>query len=88
VLRSLLANATAAGARHIRVSAIGRGDRRSLVVDDDGGGLGSADRYGDGTPVSLALCRWLLARFEGVLELRPRAAGGTRAMIVLRGADG
>ena len=87
VLRNLLANAIAAGAERIFVSAVARGDRRVLVVDDDGVGLGSTDRYPTGSHLGLALCRRLVARFGGVLELKPRASGGTRAVLVLKGAD-
>jgi signal transduction histidine kinase len=87
VLRNLLANAVAAGAGHILVSAVARGDRRVLLVDDDGVGLGATDRYATGGHLGLTLCRRLIARFGGVLELKPRASGGTRAELVLNGAD-
>ena len=87
VLRNLLANAVAAGAGRIHVSAFARGDRRVLVVDDDGVGLGSTDRYATGAQLGLTLCRRLVARFGGGLELKPRAGGGTRAVLVLNGTD-
>jgi signal transduction histidine kinase len=87
VLRNLLANAVAAGAERICVSAAARGDRRVLVVDDDGVGLGATDRYATGGHLGFALSRRLVARFGGVLELKPRAGGGTRAVLVLNGAD-
>lgn len=87
VLRNLLANAVAAGAGRIFVSAVARGDLRVLAVDDDGVGLGSVDGYATGGRVGLALCRRLAARFGGVLELKPRAGGGTRAVLVLNGGD-
>jgi len=87
VLRNLLANAVAAGAGHIFVSAVARGDRRVLVVDDDGVGLGATEGYATGARLGLALCRRLAARFGGVLELKPRAGGGARAVLVLNGAD-
>lgn len=86
VLRNLLANSIAAGARRIYVSALAQGDRHALVVDDDGVGLGSSDGYTSGTQLGLLLCRRLVARFGGVLELKPRAVRGTRAQIVLTGA--
>jgi signal transduction histidine kinase len=86
VMRNLLANAVAAGARRIYVSALAQGDRRALVVDDDGVGLGSSDGYASGAQLGLLLCRRLVARFGGVLELKPRAVRGTRAQIVLTGA--
>jgi signal transduction histidine kinase len=88
VLRNLLANAVAAGARRIYVSALAQGDRRALVVDDDGVGLGSSGGYTSGTQLGLLLCRRLVARCGGVLELKPRAVRGTRAQIVLTGASG
>ena len=87
VLRNLLANAVAAGAHRVHVSALGGGDRRALVVDDDGVGLGSTDGYATGAGLGVALCRRLLSRFGGLLELKPRADGGTRAVILVAGAD-
>ena len=87
VLRNLLANAVAAGAGRIFVSAVARGDRHVLVVDDDGVGLGCTDRYATGGHLGFALSRRLVARFGGELELKPRASGGTRAVLVLNGAD-
>jgi signal transduction histidine kinase len=82
VLRNLLANAIAAGAERIHVSALARGDQRILVIDDDGVGLASPDRYATGAQLGLRLCRRLVERCGGVLELRPRAGRGTRAVIV------
>ena len=87
VLRNLLANAVAAGAERIHVSALARGDQRILVVDDDGVGLASADRYATGAQLGLRLCRRLVERCGCVLELRPRAVRGTRALIVVAGAE-
>ncbi len=87
VVRNLLANAVAAGAGRVFVSAVARGDRRVLVVDDDGVGLGPTDRYATGGHLGLTLCRRLAARFGGVLELKPRAGGGARAVLVLTGDD-
>jgi signal transduction histidine kinase len=86
VIRNLLANAVAAGAEQIHVSALARGDQRVLVIDDDGVGLASADRYATGAQLGLRLCRRLVERCGGVLELRPRAVRGTRAVIVMAGA--
>src|SRR6266436_891075 len=70
ILRNLLANAIAAGAVRIHVSALARGDQRILVVDDVG--LAAADRYDTGAQLGLALCRRLVERCGCVLELRPR----------------
>jgi len=88
VLRNLLANAVAAGAHRIHVSALAHGERRALVVDDDGVGIGSPDGYDTGPQLGLALCRRVADRFGGALELKPRAVGGTRAMIVVDGSAG
>jgi signal transduction histidine kinase len=87
VLRNLLANAIAAGAEKIHVSALARGDQRILVVDDDGVGLASNDRYVTGAQLGLRLCRRLVERCGCGLELRPRAVRGTRAVIVAAGAQ-
>jgi signal transduction histidine kinase len=87
ILRNLLANAVAAGAERIHVSALARGDQRLLVIDDDGVGLASASHYATGAQLGLGLCRRLVERCGGVLELEPRAVRGTRAVIVAAGAD-
>jgi signal transduction histidine kinase len=87
VLRNLLANAIAAGAERIHVSALARGDQRILVVDDDGVGLASPNRYATGAQLGLHLCRRVVERCGCVLELRPRAVGGTRAVIVAAGGE-
>jgi signal transduction histidine kinase len=82
VLRNLLANAIAACAERIHVSALARGDQRILVVDDDGAGLASTNEYATGAQLGLRLCRRLVERCGCGLELRPRAVRGTRAVIV------
>ena len=83
VLRNLLANAVSAGARHIRVTAVQSPSWR-LLVDDDGVGLGDAGGYTAGSGVGLCLCRRIVARFGGGLELTPHSSGGTRATLTLR----
>jgi signal transduction histidine kinase len=85
ILRNLLANAVAAGAERIHVSALARGDQRVLVIDDDGVGLASAGGYATGAQLGLSLCRRLVERCGCVLELRPRTVGGTRAVIAAAG---
>jgi signal transduction histidine kinase len=87
VLRNLLANAIAAGAERIHISALARGDQRILVVDDDGVGLASTNGYATGAQLGLRLCRRLVERCGCGLELRPRAVRGTRAVIVAAGAE-
>jgi signal transduction histidine kinase len=86
VLRNLLANAVAAGAQQIHVSALARGDQRILVIDDDGVGVDSASGYATGAQLGLRMCRRLVERCGGILELRPRAVRGTRAVIIAAGA--
>jgi len=83
ILRNLLSNAAAAGARHVHVSA-GRSARSwRLVVDDDGAGLDGAEQYHAGSGLGLSLCRRIAARFGGVLALAARPSGGTRATLEL-----
>jgi signal transduction histidine kinase len=85
ILRNLLANAIAAGAGRIHVSSLVRGERRVLVIDDDGVGLASASRYATGGQLGLSLCRRIVERYGGVLELRPRAVRGARAIVAMKG---
>ncbi|WP_158441345.1 ATP-binding protein [Kribbella steppae] len=85
VLRNLLRNAVAAGAKRIHIWARTLGDRTMLIVDNDGAKLGATECYATGTQLGLALCRRLVARCGGELQLRPRAVRGTRAMLVLSG---
>jgi signal transduction histidine kinase len=83
ILRNLVANAAAAGARSVHVTAM-RGPRSwQLLVDDDGVGLADGDRYAAGSGLGLSLCRRIAARFGGVFELTPRPSGGTRATLEL-----
>ena len=86
VLRNLVANAVAAGARHITVSVTSSPVSPTLFVDDDGVGLGGAGagRYAVGSRLGLSLCRRLAGRFGLSLELAPRATGGTRASLGIK----
>jgi signal transduction histidine kinase len=86
VLRNLVANAAAAGARTIHVSTDTREGRSTLTVDDDGSGLGSGSTYRTGSRVGLALSRRLLARFGGWLDVSPHPVRGTRAVLGVSGA--
>jgi signal transduction histidine kinase len=81
ILRNLLSNAVAAGARHIHVAASRSPRSWQLLVDDDGVGLAVADRYAAGSGLGLSLCRRIAERFGGVLELTARPYGGTRATL-------
>jgi signal transduction histidine kinase len=83
ILRNLLGNAVAAGARSVHVAATPSPGSWRLVVDDDGVGLGDADRYASGSGLGLSLSRRIAARFGGVLDLAPRPSGGTRATLEL-----
>jgi signal transduction histidine kinase len=83
LLRNLVGNAIAAGARSIRVAGSRSAGAWTLVVDDDGVGLSSTDGYASGSGVGLQLSRRLAERLGGVLELCPRLGGGTRAVIAV-----
>ena len=86
ILRNLLANAAAAQARHVDVFTRHDGGAWSLVVDDDGVGLGTHDDdYEHGSGIGLELCRRIAGRSGGRLELVPRE-GGTRAILTMEGA--
>jgi len=81
ILRNLLSNAVAAGARHVHVTGARSSGSWRLVVDDDGFGLAAVDRYAGGSGLGLSLCRRIAARFGGVLELAAWRSGGTRATL-------
>jgi signal transduction histidine kinase len=83
ILRNLLRNAAAAGARTIHVSAEAQTGSWCLTVDDDGVGLANAAAYSSGSGIGLDLCRRLAGRFGGMLDLAPGPAGGTRATLQL-----
>ncbi len=83
VLRNLVANAVAAGARHVHVGAAATPDASWLVVDDDGAGLAAPGQYAVGSRLGLSLCRRVAGRFGGALNLEPSPGGGTRATLVL-----
>ena len=84
LFRNLVANAVAAGARHIRVHA----GSNALYVDDDGVGLegAQAGEYAFGSRLGLSLCRRLAGRFGVTVELAPRAPGGTRVTLEIKAA--
>jgi signal transduction histidine kinase len=81
ILRNLLSNGVAAGAGHIRVTAVRSSFSWRLCVDDDGVGLAAVDSYDAGSGLGLSLCRRIAARFGGALELAARPSGGTRATL-------
>jgi signal transduction histidine kinase len=81
ILRNLLSNAVAAGARHVHVAAVPSLRSWRLLVDDDGVGLAETDGYAAGSGLGLSLCRRIAARFGGVLELDARQSGGTRVTL-------
>jgi signal transduction histidine kinase len=84
VLRMLLSNSVAAGSAQIHVSVLSSAFGCVLVVDDDGVGLDGGAHYATGSQVGLGLCRRLVGRLGGTLQLEPRAVGGTRATVSLR----
>jgi signal transduction histidine kinase len=79
VLRNLVANAIAAGAGSLRISATADADGSTLLVDDDGAGA----TYRSGNGIGLTLCSRLVWRYGGDLELRPRRRGGTRVRLTV-----
>jgi signal transduction histidine kinase len=81
IVRNLVANAVAAGARRVQVEAVRSASGWRLVVDDDGVGLGAVDSYASGSGLGLSLCRRIAGRFGAILELTPRPSGGTRATL-------
>jgi signal transduction histidine kinase len=81
ILRNLLSNAIAAGARRVHVTAARSSGSWRVVVDDEGAGLAAIDRYAGGSGLGLSLCCRIAARFGGVLELEARPTGGTRATL-------
>ncbi|HEX6654947.1 MAG TPA: HAMP domain-containing sensor histidine kinase [Candidatus Limnocylindria bacterium] len=83
LLRNLVANAVAAGARHIHIATVASAGFWRLIVDDDGVGLPEAGGYVEGSRLGLSLCRRLVGRSGGTLELAPREGGGTRASVVV-----
>jgi signal transduction histidine kinase len=83
VLRNLLANAVAAGAREVHVRASGSSGLWVLTVDDDGVGLGR-ESYASGSGLGLSLTRRFLSRQGAILRLEARAPQGTRARLEWR----
>jgi signal transduction histidine kinase len=86
ILRNLLANAVAAGARRVHVATVQSSGSSQLVVCDDGVGLGAAGGYAAGSGLGLSLCRRIAGRHRGTLKLAPRPTGGTRATLQLKEA--
>ena len=87
ILRNLLANAVAAKARHVALFTTHRPGQWRLVVDDDGVGCGPGHHtYDHGNGIGLELCRRIAGRNSGRLELVPRRAGGTRAILTMERA--
>jgi signal transduction histidine kinase len=84
VLRNLIANAIAAGASMVKVTSRPEGPSWRLTVEDDGAGFGarSLGRPG-GNGIGLALCRRIVERRDGSLELGDSSLGGARASLSL-----
>jgi signal transduction histidine kinase len=81
ILRNLLSNAVAAGARHVHVTADRSSGSFRLLVEDDGAGLVGVDRYASGSGLGFTLCRRIATRFGGRLQLVPRPSGGACALL-------
>jgi signal transduction histidine kinase len=81
ILRNLLRNAVAAGARRVHVMEVRSAGASQLVVVDDGVGPDAVGAYTAGSGLGLNLCRRIASRYGGALELAPRATGGTRATL-------
>jgi signal transduction histidine kinase len=79
LIRNLVANAAAAGAHRIEVSAVESPAGWTLAVEDDGGGL----PYRGGSGLGLALCRRLASRHGATLTLESLPHGGSRAVVAL-----
>jgi signal transduction histidine kinase len=79
VLRNLVANAVAADAGSLRITATADAAGSTLFVDDDGAGA----QYRSGNGVGLTLCSRLVSRYGGDLELRPRRRVGTRVRLTV-----
>jgi len=84
ILRNLVANAVAAGARRVDVSVDTGAADPTLVVADDGAGLEAPGEYKPGSGIGLGLMRRLARRFGGTLELAPRPGGkGANAVLTI-----
>jgi signal transduction histidine kinase len=85
VLRNLITNALAAGATRISVRTIAAPGSSALVVEDDGVGLeaSAAGAYASGNGLGLGLCRRIVGRRGGTLELLPRRPRGATAQVVI-----
>jgi signal transduction histidine kinase len=87
ILRNLLRNAVAAGARRVHVVAVRSGGSSRLLVIDDGAGLHAVGGYAAGSGLGLSLCRRIAGRYGAELDLAPGPAGGTRATLWLAEAS-
>jgi signal transduction histidine kinase len=85
VFRNLIANAVAAGARHIRLSAAPSDGLWEVAVDDYGAGVeaGTTGAYAGGSGIGFSLTKRMVERCGGRLELGPSPGGGARATLRL-----
>ncbi len=87
ILRNLLRNAIAAGARRVQVVAVRSAGSSRLLVIDDGVGLHAVGSYEAGSGLGLSLCRRIAGRYGAELDVAPGPAGGTRATLRLMEAS-
>ncbi|MEA2127119.1 MAG: hypothetical protein QOJ85_10 [Solirubrobacteraceae bacterium] len=87
ILRNLLRNAVAAGARRVQVVTVRSAGSSRLLVIDDGAGLHAVGGYAAGSGLGLSLCRRIAGRYGAELDVAPRPAGGTRATLQLTEAS-
>jgi signal transduction histidine kinase len=87
ILRNLLRNAVAAGARRVQVVAVRSAGSSRLLVIDDGVGLHAVGGYEAGSGLGLSLCRRIAGRYGAELDVAPGPAGGTWATLRLTEAS-
>jgi signal transduction histidine kinase len=81
ILRNLLSNAASAGATSVHVRSERSYRCSRLLVEDDGAGLSARESYATGSRLGLPLCRQIVARSGGVLELSALVPSGSCATL-------
>lgn len=88
ILRNLLSNAASAGSTSVHVKSERSYGSSRLLVEDDGAGLGARDHYATGSRLGLPLCRQIVARSGGVLDLSARVPNGSCATLTFGAPQG